>query len=46
MCRFFQNHFVKSLLINPHTPVAQKVADEVVYRRVQGEEVEGFLNRT
>ena len=27
---------------NPHTPVAQKVADEVVFRRFQGEGVEFF----
>ena len=27
-------------------PVAQKIADEVVFRRFQGEEVEFFLNRT
>ena len=27
---------------NPHTPVAQRVADEVVFRRFQGEGV-GFL---
>ena len=27
-------------------PVAQKVADEVVFRRFQGEGVEFFLNRT
>ena len=30
---------IKSLF-NPHTPVAQKVADEVVFRRFQGEGVE------
>ena len=28
--------------INPHTPVAQKVADEVVFRRFQGEGVDFF----
>ena len=28
--------------VNPHTPVAQKVADEVVFRRFQGEGVEFF----
>ena len=32
--------------VNPHTPVMQKVADEVVFRRFQGEGVEFFLNRT
>ena len=31
------------LLFNPHTPVAQKVADEIVFRRFQGEGVEFFL---
>ena len=29
--------------VNPHTPIAQKVADEVVFRRFQGEGVEFFL---
>ena len=29
-------------LINTHTPVAQKVADEVVFRRFQGEIVDFF----
>ena len=33
-------------LLNPHTPVAQKVADDVVSRRFQGEGVEFFLNQT
>ena len=28
--------------VNPHTPVAQKVADEVVFRRFQGEVVKFF----
>ena len=28
---------------NPHTPIAQKVADEVIFRRFQGEGVEFFL---
>ena len=23
-------------MINPHTPVAQKIADEVIFRRFQG----------
>ena len=27
---------------NPHTPVAEKIADEVVFRRLQGEGVEFF----
>ena len=31
------------LILNPHTPVTQKVADEVVFRRFQGEGVEFFL---
>ena len=30
--------------INPHTPVSQKVAEEVVFRHFQGEEVEFFFN--
>ena len=29
--------------LNPHTPVAQKVADKVVFRRFQSEGVEFFL---
>ena len=28
--------------VNPHTPVAQKIADQVVFRRSQGEGVEFF----
>ena len=28
--------------LNPHRPVAQKVADEMVFRRFQGEGVEFF----
>ena len=31
--------------VNPQAPVAQKTADEVVFRRFQGEGVEFFLNR-
>ena len=27
---------------NPHTPVAQEIADEVLFRRFQGEGVEFF----
>ena len=27
---------------NPHSPIAQKVADEMVFRRFQGEEVDFF----
>ena len=34
-----------TIVINPQAPVAQKIADEVVFRRFQGEGVE-FLNRT
>ena len=34
--------FHKEPLINPRAPVAQKVVDEVVFRRVQGEGVEFF----
>ena len=33
----------EKFLLDPHTPVAQKDADEVVFRRFQGEEVEFFF---
>ena len=33
-------------MLNSHTPVAQNVADEVVFRRLHGEGVEFFFNRT
>ena len=39
LSRILKSH----LNLNPHMPVAQKVADEVVFRRFQGEEVEFFL---
>ena len=32
--------------INPLAPVAQKIADELVFRHFQGEGVEFFLNQT
>jgi len=32
--------------VNPQAPVAQKIANEVVFRRFEGEGVEFFLNRT
>ena len=32
-----------SSYFNPHTPVAQKLADEVVFHRFQGEGVEFFF---
>ena len=35
-----------NLHFNPRAPVTQKIADEVVFRRFQGEGVEFFLNRT
>ena len=35
--------FDYTISINPHTPVAQKVANEVVFWRFQGEGVEFFL---
>ena len=40
----FIGRLIKSYQIrfNPQSPVAQKVADEVVFRRFQGEEVEFF----
>ena len=34
---------LKPFIFNPHTPVAQKVADELVFRRFQGEGVEFVL---
>ena len=34
--------FSKFLTVNPQAPVAQKVADEVVFRRFGGEGVEFF----
>ena len=34
------------ILLNPQAPIAQKIADEVVFRRFQGEGLEFFLNRT
>ena len=33
-----------SKLVNPQAPVAQKVANEVVFRRFQGEGVEFFTD--
>ena len=36
----------ESLDYNPQAPVAQKIADEVVFRHFQGERVEFFFNRT
>ena len=34
--------FINYTLFNPRAPVAQKVADEVVFRRFRGEGVEFF----
>ena len=31
---------VNQLFLNPHAPIAQKVADKLVFRRFQGERVE------
>ena len=39
-------NFLFALQINPQAPVAQKIADKVVFRRFQGEGVEFFVNRT
>ena len=33
---------IEMLFFNPHTPIAQKIADEVVFRCFQGEGVEFF----
>ena len=32
--------------VNPQAPVARKIADEVVFRRFQGEGFKFFFNRT
>ena len=42
----FLNIFGCLIIFNPQAPIAQKSADEVVFRRFQGEGVEFFLNRT
>ena len=34
--------YLSKFQIDPQAPVAQKIADEVVFRRFQGEEVEFF----
>ena len=34
---------IEKKLLNPHAPVAQKVAEEVVFRRFQGEGIEFFF---
>ena len=39
----FFNKPLTVIKFNPHTPVAQKIADEVVFWRFQGEGVEFFL---
>ena len=41
--RKYEKNSVCERDIDPHAPVAQKVADEVVFRRFQGEEVEFFF---
>ena len=33
-------------LVNPQAPIAQRIADEVIFRHFQDEGVEFFLNRT
>ena len=33
---------IKDFSLNPQAPVSQKIADEVVFRRFQGEGVEFF----
>ena len=39
----FKNLSIYTLIINPHTPVAQKNPDELVFRRFEGDGVEFFL---
>ena len=36
-CRIGTEQSMRLIELNPHTPVAQKVADEVVFRRFQVE---------
>ena len=33
---------ILNIIFNPHTPVAQKIANELVFRRFEGEGVEFF----
>ena len=42
----FINDMNNKNTLNPHTPVAQKIADEVVFRCFLGKGVKFFLNRT
>ena len=42
LIRLKNSSFLFVLEFNPQAPVAQKVADEVVFRRFQGEGVEFF----
>ena len=42
----FKGLILWTRFFNPQAPVAQKIPDEVVFRRFQGEGVEFFLNRT
>ena len=47
---FFYENFAQKIksdyTLNPQAPVARKIADEVVFRRFQGERGEFFLIRT
>ena len=38
-----KTHNFEKTLLNPQAPAAQKIADEVIFRRFQGEGVEFFL---
>ena len=40
--RYYIYNLLMLFNINPHTPIAQRVADEVVFRRFQGKELEFF----
>ena len=35
-------YYISYITINPQAPVAQKIVDELIFRRSQGEEVEFF----
>ena len=41
---YFEYHkeWIIEFVLNPHTPVAQEIADEDVFRHLQGEGVEFF----
>ena len=42
----YRNFSRNQFFLNLQAPIAQKIADEVIFRRFQGEGVEFFVNRT